>query len=219
MKQVAKEKNAREAKKKKQADEKRAEEERTKKSDLEKAKASKATISPPTIDDNTEASDNVMLLGIEDASTHTNWTDADDDEALARHGISPNHLFGKEAEETTNAETVDFSGVENFPLKKETRNAVVSLVITNNRYTTKSFSIIPTAHTYAHTRTFVEAAIALTKEDKPKEFIAAIKLLLTNRKILDHNFDLAPLKHDTATKKPKLILEEDDVPVNFTHLG
>jgi hypothetical protein len=98
MKQVAKEKNAREAKKKKQADKKQAEEERTKKSDLEKAKASKTTISPPTIDDNTKASDDVMLLGIKDASTPPDWTGADDDEALARHGISPNHLFGKEAE-------------------------------------------------------------------------------------------------------------------------
>jgi hypothetical protein len=53
----------------------------------------KATISPPTINDDTKALDDVMLLGIKDASTHTDWTDADDDEALTRHGISPNYLF------------------------------------------------------------------------------------------------------------------------------
>ncbi len=39
------------------------------------------------------------------------------------------------------------------------------------------------------------------------------------QKILDTNFALAPLKHDTATKKLRLILAADNVPVNFTHLG
>jgi hypothetical protein len=57
------------------------------------------------------------------------------------------------------------------------------------------------------------------KEDKPKEFIAAIKLLLTNGQILDPKFALAPLKHDEATTKLKLVIFIDDVPVNFTHLG
>ena len=42
------------------------------------------------------------------------------------------------------------------------------------------------------------------KEDKPKEFIAAIKLLLTNGQILDPMFALAPLKHNEAMTKPKL---------------
>jgi hypothetical protein len=56
----------------------------------------------------------------------------------------------------------------------------------------------------------LEAAITLTKEDK------AIKLLLSNGKILDPNFALAPLKCNTATKIPKLITAEDDMPVNFT---
>jgi hypothetical protein len=59
----------------------------------------------------------------------------------------------------------------------------------------------------------------LTKEDKPKELIAAIKLILTNGQILDPKFALAPLMHDGATTKPKLITAVDDVPVNFTHLG
>ena len=64
----------------------------------------------------------------------------------------------------------------------------------------------------------MEAAITLTKDDKPKEFIAAIKLLLTNGTILDSHFALAPLKPDTSTKT-KLLITEDDVPNNFTHLG
>jgi hypothetical protein len=51
------------------------------------------------------------------------------------------------------------------------------------------------------------------------KFITSIKLLLKNGKFLDHNFALAPLKHNTAITKPKLILSEDDVPTNFTHLG
>jgi hypothetical protein len=59
----------------------------------------------------------------------------------------------------------------------------------------------------------------LIKEDKPKELIAVIKLLLTNGQILDPNFALAPLKHNKATTKPKLITTIDDVPINFTHLG
>jgi hypothetical protein len=107
---------------------------------------------------------------------------------------------------------------ENSPKKKRSKNDVPSSVKESNRYTTKSFSIPPTTHTYSHLRTFVEVAITLTKEDKLKEFIAAIKLLLTNGKIMDTNFALAPLKHNTTTKKPKLILAADDVPVNFTHL-
>ena len=57
------------------------------------------------------------------------------------------------------------------------------------------------------------------KEEKPKEFIAAIKLLLTNGQILNPKFALAPLKHDEATTKPKLITAIKDVPINFTHLG
>jgi hypothetical protein len=30
---------------------------------------------------------------------------------------------------------------------------------------------------------------------------------------------LTPLKHNINITKPKLILREDDIPVNFTHLG
>jgi hypothetical protein len=64
----------------------------------------------------------------------------------------------------------------------------------------------------------VKAAIYLTSEDKPKEFIMAIKLLLQNAKYLDHNFGLAPLKN-LPGKKTKIIVVEDDAPSNFTHLG
>jgi hypothetical protein len=166
-----------------------------------------------------------------------NWTDAKDAEALARHGISPNHLFGKESEEAIEmtkagpakearmaildeTTTVNLTAAKNSPYKKKTKSAdVPSAVRDSNRYTTKSFSVAKTAHKHYHPRTFVEASITLTKEDKPKEFIALIKLLLSNGQILDPNFLLAPLKHDEATKKPKLITAVDDVPVNFMHLG
>ena len=63
-----------------------------------------------------------------------------------------------------------------------------------------------------------EAAICLTLEDKPKEFINAIKLQLQNAKFLDPNFGLAPLKN-TTDKPIRIITTEDNVPSNFTHLG
>ena len=72
-------------------------------------------------------------------------------------------------------------------------------------------------HTYA--KTFIKAATTLKSDDKPKEFIAAIKLLLANGKYLDSNLALTPLKDNINIMKPKLILKEDDIPVNFTHLG
>ncbi len=89
---------------------------------------------------------------------------------------------------------------------------------TSNRYTTKGFSLTPTAHPYSHPLTYVEATICLTLEDKPKEFINAIKLLLQNAKFLDPNFGLAPLKN-TTSKPVRIIMIEDNVPSIFTHLG
>jgi hypothetical protein len=62
----------------------------------------------------------------------------------------------------------------------------------------------------------VEAAICLTSDDMPKEFILAIKLLLQNSKILDQNFGLAPLKN-LPGKQTKIIIAEEDIPSNFTH--
>ena len=216
----------REDKKKKRADEKKAEEEKKKKTDQEKAAANIVTISPPSTNDNEaliDLEDDTLSLNLDEETA--DWTEADEEEALARFGISPNHLFGKEEEEETttpnDTQTVDLTAAENSPVKKKTKSASVlpSSVKESNRYTTKSFSITKTVHKYDHPRTYVEAAITLTKEDKPKEFIAAIKSLLANGKILDPHFALAPLKRDTTTKTPKLITAEDDVPVNFTHLG
>ena len=46
----------------------------------------------------------------------------------------------------------------------------------------------------------------------------AIKLILKNAKYLDPNFGLAPLKNLPGGQK-KIIMAEDDVPTNFTHLG
>jgi hypothetical protein len=115
---------------------------------------------------------------------------------------------------------VNLTAAENSPNKKTSKRAEVpSGLKASNRYTTSSFSAAKISHKYTHPRTFVEASITLMKEDKPKEFIAAIKLLLINRQILDPMFALAPLKHNKATTKPKLITAIDDVPVNFTHLG
>ncbi len=229
-KQMALEKKMQEDKKKKRVEEKKADEEKKKKLDQEKAKAKSVMISPPSINDATAGLDKVMINSTDEEPTAQtdNWTEAEDKEALAGHGISPNHLIEKEAGETTEAgkeapyktKTVDLTAAENSPEKKRTKSAKVpSLVKESNRYTTKDFSIATTAYKYDHPRTYVEAAITLTKEDKPKEFIAAIKLLLSNGKILDPNFALAPLKRATATKKPKLITAGDDVPVNFMHLG
>jgi len=38
--------------------------------------------------------------------------------------------------------------------------------------------------------------------------------LMTNGKYLDPNMAFTPLKHNINIMKPKLILREDDVPVN-----
>ncbi len=62
----------------------------------------------------------------------------------------------------------------------------------------------------------MEAAICLTSDNKPKEFILAIKLLLQNAKILDQNFGLTPLKN-LLGKQTKIIIAEEDIPSNFTH--
>ena len=64
----------------------------------------------------------------EDTTTQTdNCTKAEEeDEALARHGIISNHLFGKEqAEETTASneiQTVNLTADENSTVKKNTKS-------------------------------------------------------------------------------------------------
>ena len=247
-KQVALEKKKREEKKKQRAAEKRADEEKKKKSDQEKANATAGTtttVSPPMNNDDAAAGSGGAQGSIrvstgegkDRALTPTDlqeisdkWTEAEDEETLAEHGISPNHLFGKDPEKWTGAEeevsghrdntTVDLTAAENSPKKKKSKNAeTTSGLKANNRYTTKSFSIAKIAYKYTHPHTFVEASITLTKDDRPREFIAAIKLLITNGQILDPKFALAPLKRDDSAKNPKLITTVDDVPVNFTHLG
>jgi hypothetical protein len=114
-------------------------------------------------------------------------------------------------------ETLDLTG-ENSPFKKKSKNTNSSLK-PNTRYSTSAFSLTQKVHVHTHAKTFIEAAITLKSVDKPKEFIAAIKLLLANGKYLYSNLSLSPLKHNINIKKPKSILREDDVPVNFTHLG
>jgi hypothetical protein len=106
--QVAMEKKKHEGKKKEQAEEKKAEEERRKKSDQEKAKANAVTISPPNVDDATAGLD-TMVLNADDKNIDQtdNWTESEDTEALTRYSISPNHLFGIEAEETTTTTTTE----------------------------------------------------------------------------------------------------------------
>ncbi len=113
------------------------------------------------------------------------------------------------------AEVLDLSG--NSPQKKKTKNAVGALQV-SNRYTTKGFAIPSTTHVHSHPITYVEAAICLTSGNRPKEFIMAIKLLLRNATCLDPHFGLVPLKN-LPGKQSKIIMSEDNVPSNFTHLG
>ena len=243
-KQVALKKKKRELKKKQRAAEKRAEEEKKKEMDQEKADENAGTVTVSPSNNNEE----IVTIGTDDEeeteinfeypqAAEEDWTDTEDAEALARHGISPNHLFGKDHDESAEAKgttwteqghtkgekngestTVDLTAAENSTNKKKSKRAEVpSGMKASNRYSISSFSIAKIAYKHTHPRIFVEAAITLIKEDKPKELIAAIKLLLTNGQILDPKFALAPLKHNEATTKPKLITAIDDVPVNFTH--
>jgi hypothetical protein len=227
-KQVSLEKKKREQKKKQCASEKRAEEDKKKKTDQEKADANAGTVTvlPPNNNEVivTIGSDYEEEMEINFEYTQAenkDWTGTEDADALPRHGISPNHLFGKGHEESTEAKgttlteqdaegtkidestTFNLTAAENSPDKKKSKRVEVpSGMKASNRYTTSSFSVTKIDHKYTHPRTFVEATITLIKEDKPKELIAAIKLLLTNGQILDPNFALAPLKHNEATTNP-----------------
>ena len=107
--------------------------------------------------------------------------------------------------------------LENSPEKKKTKS-IAGVQKKYNRYTTKGFTIPPTAHAHTHSLTYIKATICLTSDDKPKEFIVAIKLILKNGKYLDHNFGLVPLKN-LPGKQTKVIVDKDNVPTNFTHLG
>jgi hypothetical protein len=228
---VEKEKSAREATKKKRAEEKRAEEELKKKLDAEKEAAIAPTVSPINTVADIAAATEGMTIELDNLllTPTSETTEEGEDDSPECHRINLNQL--------SYAATIKNNGTNpshpsstsiNSPVKKKKKRKLSKgykplyhqklQVRATNRYTTKSFSITQPEHTYANPRTFVEAAITLTKDDKPKEFIAAIKLLLTNGKILDSHFALAPLKPDTSTKT-KLLTTEDDVPNNFTHLG
>ena len=106
-KQVALEKKQ---KKKQRASEKQAEEDKKKKTDQEKADANVGTVTvlPPN---NNEV---IVTIGLDDEeemeinfeytqAENEDWTNTEDADALARHGISPTHLFGKGHEESTEA--------------------------------------------------------------------------------------------------------------------
>jgi hypothetical protein len=204
-KQVALEKKKRELKKKQRAAEKQAEEEKKKKMDQKKADTNAGTVMflPPQNNEviaiGSEGEDETNINFNDSQDANKDWTDAKDAEVLARHGISPDHLFGKDHEESTEATgtaptelgaegtkidkstTVDLTAAENSPNKKKSKRAEVpSGMKASNRYTTSSFSVAKITHKYTHPRTFVKVSITLMKEDKPKKFIAAIKLLLTN---------------------------------------
>ena len=76
-------------------------------------------------------------------AANKDWTDSEDAEALARHCISLNHLFGKDYKESTEAKgtapteqgaegtkidesaTVDLTAAENSPDKKKSNRAEV----------------------------------------------------------------------------------------------
>jgi hypothetical protein len=144
--------------------------------------------------------------------------------------MQPNHLFGddlkiptKEAtaavlETPTKEATMAVLDLSGDSSQKRKPKCTTGVLWTANQHTTKGFSLTPTAHVYSHPLTFVEAAICLMSEDKPKELIMAIKLLVQNAKYLDPHFGLTPLKSNTG-KPSKIIIAEEDVPSNFTHLG
>ena len=91
---------------------------------------------------------------------------SDEEEAadhLARHGVQANNLFGDDIQEMA---TPTFDLTANSPKKKKTKG-IAGVQKAYNRYTTKGFSIPPTAHVHTHPLTYVEAAIlCLTSDDK-----------------------------------------------------
>jgi len=72
------------------------------------------------------------------------------------------------------------------------------------------------AHNYRHPRVVIEGSARLEKEDKVKEFLDLVGILLTNGKIVDQFFAIAPVVMGTGKK---YLREAKDVPVNMTSLG
>ena len=100
-------------------------------------------------------------------AANKDWTDTKGAEALARHCISLNHLFGKDYKESTEAKgtglteqgaegtkidkstAVNLTAVAISPDKKKSKRAEVpSGMKASNRYTTSSFSVAIIAHKY-----------------------------------------------------------------------
>ena len=88
--------------------------------------------------------------------------------------------LGKEQTEDV---VIDLSA--NSPEKKKKKGPSGAFRAENCYSTTAKFAITPTAHIYKNPYTYAEAAMTLKSEDKPKEIISAVKLILTNGQYLD----------------------------------
>jgi hypothetical protein len=240
--QVEKERKLRNEKKKKRTQEKREEEEQAKATAKRERARDTNVISPVTTETITDLpvpNINKHIGNItadidgddpdgnkEDTTTAPHDRTLEDDAPDDAEELQGCQLFGEKTTKTsyhpqataTPQETVDLSG--NSPEKKKTKGPAGALRAENcySMTTTTKFALPSTTLVHAHPCTYAEAGISLSLEDKPKELIAAIKLLRRNGKYLDPKFGLTPLKTVEGIK-PKIILKEDDVPLNFTHLG
>jgi hypothetical protein len=172
----------REDKKKKRAEEKKAEEEKKKKSDQEKATASSVTISPTPSTNDTTVDSDRGMIIDIDEET-TTQTDNWTRTASAPITFLEKKKPGKATDTGKEA-----------PHETQTVNDTPSRALAS-----------PKQHinTITHTPTWKRPSPCRRKISQRN---------LSNGKILDPNFALASLKCDTATKKPKLITAEDDVP-------
>jgi hypothetical protein len=109
-----------------------------------------ATISPPTtINDIAVATEGLNLQPDPFSDPDKHWTEVEDDDILTTHGISLNHLFGKDVNtlEDTPQETVNLTAEILSPLKKKTKST--SSLRPDTRHTTNPFSLTPKIHAYA----------------------------------------------------------------------
>jgi hypothetical protein len=240
--QVEKEKKLRNKKKKKCAQEKREEEEQAKVTADQEKTGDTYIISPATtkiatdipdpninkhigdirIDLATEKPDSTNEGTAESPQCRTEEDATDDADALKGCQLFTDRITTTNGAITTattpQEDAINLSGKS--PKKKKTKGPAGALHA-ENRYTattTAKFTLPSTTLSYSYLCMYAEAAISLSLEDKPKELIAAIKLLLCNGRYLDPHFWLTPLKA-VDSMKPKIILKEEDVPLNFTHLG
>jgi hypothetical protein len=239
--QVEKEKKLRNEKKKKRAQEKREEEEQAKATADQEKTGDTYIISPVTtkiatdlpdpninkhignitIDLATEKPDSTIEGTAESLQCRTEEDATDDADELMGCQLFTDRITTTNSAitmtTTSQEDAIDLSGKSP---KKKTKGPAGALHA-ENRYTattTAKFTLPSTTLSYSYLCMYAEAAISLSLEDKPKELIAAIKLLLRNGRYLDPHFGLTPLKAVNGMK-PKIILKEEDVPLNFTHLG